>query len=237
MRIVCISDTHTHHVNMKHEVPDGDLLLFAGDLMSCGYWEGEINDFCHWFDSHPHKNKVFIPGNHDRLFESSANHVKELVDAYPNLIYLNNTSCVIDGVKIFGSPWTPWFHSWAFNFPNPYYGEPTISIPKAREAAIACWDLVPDDTDIVITHGPPRGILDLVFYDKENVGCPHLLERIMKVKPALHLFGHIHETYGTHVENDIIFANASICNLGYKPVNKPLVFDFDHITGSMVEVL
>ena len=89
------------------------------------------------------------------------------------------------------------------------------------------------DTDVLITHGPPMGILDWVLPNHELVGCEELLPAVYKIKPMLHLFGHIHEAYGIHEENGIKFVNASICTVRYKPSNKPFVFDFDPITGNL----
>ncbi|MDF1816105.1 MAG: hypothetical protein P1V20_28145, partial [Verrucomicrobiales bacterium] len=113
--------------------------------------------------------------------------------------------------KIWGSPWQPEFHDWSFNLP--------------RGSALAeKWALIPEDTDILITHSPPRGILDLCSHGGRE-GCDDLLKRVVELRPALHLFGHIHEAHGKEFHNETNYINASICNLGYRPVNSPFVWD------------
>jgi len=232
MRIVCISDTHTLQKGMKHSIPFGDVLLHAGDVMDSGYDPQDIWYFVNWFGELPHKHKIFIAGNHDRWFENRPEHAKQFVDdknkelverGLPPITYLFDEEIVIDGLKFYGSPWQPEFCNWAFNL---YRG------PDLQQV----WAKIPDDTDVLITHGPPMGILDFTEYDKESVGCEMLMERINKVKPMLHLFGHIHEAYGVEEKDGTIFCNASICTLRYHPINKPFVFDFDPITGALKSV-
>lgn len=112
----------------------------------------------------------------------------------------------------FSSPWQPEFCAWAFNVKR--------DSPEIREI----WDRIPRDTDILLTHGPPHGILD-VTSSKENVGCRILRERLEKLRVKLHIFGHIHEAYGKEIDrlSSTIFVNASTCNLRYKPIQPPIV--------------
>ncbi len=206
MRIVCLSDTHGAHSEIT--VPDGDLLLHAGDLSRRGK-EAEITAFNDWLGTLPHKYKVVVAGNHDFMFEREAKRAEALLT---HAIYLNNTAVTLEGIKIWGSPITPWFFDWAFN--------------RRRGADIRrYWEMIPTDTDILITHGPPRGILDKTERG-DTAGCDDLLEILWKIKPRLHVFGHIHEGYGQLALDGIKFINASNMNVHYKPVNAPICVDF-----------
>ena len=119
---------------------------------------------------------------------------------------------MVDGLEVWGSPWQPWFHDWAFNL--------------ERGAALAeKWAMIPDSTDLLITHGPPHGILDACF-DGRRVGCEELTRAVERVRPKLHVFGHIHEAYGVVDDGTTLFVNASNCNLRYRPANAPIVVDW-----------
>ncbi len=204
MKIVCISDTHSFHVGLK--IPEGDVLIHAGDVSEQGY-PGEVSDFLSWFSSLPHPHKIFIAGNHDWLFEREQEFASALV---PNRItYLQDSGCEIEGLKIWGSPVTPTFHDWAFNRDR---GKP---IRKH-------WRLVPTGTDILITHGPAWGVLDQNVHCNPQ-GCADLLKRLEEVRPRLHVCGHIHASYGTTQLGKTRMVNAAICNEAYRPVNKPVV--------------
>jgi len=232
MRIVCISDTHTLQDNMTADIPEGDVLLHAGDVMNSGYDASDIFYFLDWFGALPHKHKIFIAGNHDRLFENDPKAVKDIIDKKNGVLksskkkkitYLEDSEIVIDGVKFYGSPYQPEFCNWAFNVNRG---------PDIKRV----WDKIPLDTDVLITHGPPYGILDWTEYDRLNVGCEMLMPKILEVKPKIHLFGHIHEAYGVKVVDDTTFVNASICTLRYRPINKPIVFDYHPENKLVVEV-
>ncbi|HVG42455.1 MAG TPA: metallophosphatase domain-containing protein [Chitinophagaceae bacterium] len=207
LKFVAISDTHCLHRNIK--LPKGDVLLHAGDISYKGK-KSEVVDFLGWFSKTDFKYKVFIAGNHDFYFEKEG--VKEIQSTVPeNVIYLMNSEIVINGIKIWGSPYTPWFFDWAFN--------------ERRGAAITKhWKLIPDDVDILLTHGPVQGILDTVV-SEEHVGCKNLLQRVLEVKPKTHVCGHIHESYGSVKRSGIHFINASLLNEAYELMNKPIVFD------------
>lgn len=204
MRFVLISDTHVKHGKLK--VPDGDVLIHAGDMTG----RGDPNDvvrFNSWLGTLPHPTKIVIAGNHDFCF------VKDLTarDLLTNATYLQDSGVTVGGLKIWGAPWQPWFYNWAFNI---HRGKPI----KEK------WDLIPQDTDILVTHGPPKGILDLTD-GNEFAGCEELLLAVQRVRPKLHVFGHIHEGYGLLYKDGIQFANASTCTLQYKPTNPPLIVD------------
>ena len=155
MKITFISDTHTRQGQIPYsDLPGGDLLIHAGDIMNSGYNKNDIIDFLYWYDSIPgYDKKVFIAGNHDRMFENHPEDVKEWLSKFPNIIYLQDEAYEIydletdKSIKLYGSPWQPWFYDWAFN--------------RQRGPAIQKhWDLIPEDSDIVITHGPVFGIHD-----------------------------------------------------------------------------
>ena len=210
MRLVLLSDTHGFD---DFPVPEGDVLVHAGDSTRRGR-AAEITRFAASLARLPHPHKVVIAGNHDWLFQKDPNLARALLAAVPGLAYLEDAGCEIDGVRFWGSPWQPWFHDWAFNLP--------------RGAALReKWALVPAGTHVLVTHGPPYGILDKVFSDQESVGCEELRARCAEVRPLVHLFGHIHEAAGTHREGGTLFVNASICDLGYRPTQPARVVDLD----------
>jgi Icc-related predicted phosphoesterase len=206
MRIVCLSDTHGLHKQVA--VPDGDLLLHAGDVSRRGGL-AEVIEFNRWLGTLPHPHKVLIAGNHDFLFEQEPALAASLIT---NAIYLNDSGVEIGGIRIWGSPISPEYHNWAFN--------------RQRGAIIRRhWNLIPAGTDILITHGPPLGVLDLAR-DGQATGCSDLLEVVEKIGPKLHLFGHIHEAYGQLQRGGTRFVNASSLNANYEPVNPAVVFDW-----------
>jgi len=214
-RVVCISDTH--NCNEEIVVPDGDLLIHAGDATTVGSVE-QLRAFNRWFASLPHERKIFVAGNHDWMFERDNDLARRLLDS--SIVYLQDSSAEIDGLKIYGSPWQPRFFDWAFNLNRGY---------ELAEK----WGMIPDDIDILITHGPPNGILDLVprkGWD-ENTGCEELRKRVEQIaafgRLKLHAFGHIHCGYGVHEEFGVKFVNASTCNEQYNPTQPPIVIDLD----------
>ena len=208
MKFVAISDTHGQHRSLK--LPNGDVIIHAGDISKRGH-PIEMEDFLDWFSNLNFKYKIFVAGNHDFFLEQAhPSIVKQMIPK--GVVYLNDSSCQIGDVKFWGSPVTPWFNNWAFN--------------RERGAEIQQhWDLIPDDTDILITHGPPFGILDKTV-DGERTGCEKLLLKVYQTKPKLHVFGHIHEAYGQHIKDETAFLNASVLNDHYQLVHKPIVIDF-----------
>jgi Icc-related predicted phosphoesterase len=207
MRVVLISDTHNRHAELT--VPEGDLLLHGGDFTMRGT-EREISAFDEWLASLPHRDKVVIAGNHDRLFEEEPRIARSLIR---HAEYLQDSGITIGGISIWGSPWQPWFMDWAFN------------LRHAAELR-AVWEKIPAATSILLTHGPPHGILDRVIHGKE-VGCGELLAAVARVRPRFHLFGHIHEGYGREVRDGTTFINASSCDERYRAVNVPVVLELD----------
>jgi predicted phosphodiesterase len=209
MRLVCISDTHSLHRRIP-KIPGGDVLIHAGDCLGAGTLEN-VEDLDDWLGALPHRYKIVIAGNHDRVFQQAPGVAR---GALTNAIYLEDSGMEIGGLKFWGSPWTPVFMDWAFMLER---GQPL------QEK----WNQVPADTDVLITHGPPRGIGDEVSigFRCQNVGCVDLLGRVDQISPALHVFGHIHEGYGEYRRGDTRLVNASTCNARYEPTNPPIVLD------------
>lgn len=204
MKIVAISDTHMR----QPKLPEGDVLVHSGDATFHGSIE-EVSKFGAWWNKLEYKHKIFIPGNHDWLFQRSEHLARQMIES----IVLIDQAVEIDGIKFYGSPWQPWFYDWAFNL-------------ERGEEIKAKWDLIPDGTDVLVTHGPPNGFLDYVP-SGGNVGCKDLLDAVCRVRPKYHIFGHIHysrgEKYWEHTGTT--FMNAAICDEAYMASNTPIVFD------------
>lgn len=206
MRIVCISDLHSS--KQSFSVPDGDVLIIAGDI--CGYGcLDELEDFDNFLSNLPHKHKLLIAGNHDWPFARVEPEQSKML--VKNAIYLEDSGIEIEGIKFWGSPWQPFFCGWAFNLPRG---------PELAEV----WTKIPENIDVLITHTPPYGILDKL-YDGESVGCEELSEALKRIKPRVHVFGHIHESYGVLEQGGTIYVNASLNNGYYQLVNAPIVVD------------
>jgi len=215
MRIVCLSDTHNLHDHV--EVPDGDLLLHGGDFTGRGN-RAEVEAFGKWLARLPHAHKVVIAGNHDFLFTRKPEQARALLG---DATYLQDSGVRIEGLSVWGSPWQPWFHDWAFNLQR--------GSPLAEK-----WALVPPSTDILLTHGPPHGVLDTTV-GGEQVGCEELTRALERIRPRLHVFGHIHECRGTQQRTDRLTINACICNLAYRTEHRPVVVDWDGRQMRLVE--
>ena len=230
MRITVISDTHTKHGLIPlTDLPGGDLLIHAGDIMNSGYNKNDILDFCTWFHSlEQYDKKIFIAGNHDRMFENHPEGVEELLNIYLDIDYLQDEGYDLydldtdTSTKIYGSPWQPEFYSWAFN------------LPKNGIELAGKWEAIPDNTDILITHGPAFGTLDTVAGRPwDNLGCELLAQRIEVVKPKIHVCGHIHSGYGYEFKNGTHYFNASVLDEQYEYTQKPMTFDWDKETNTI----
>lgn len=204
MKIVFISDTHGKH--RKASIPDGDLLIHGGDVTNGR--EGQMLDFLNWLAALPHTYKIFIGGNMDRMLEVDSVKYHNMLPE--NTFYLENENLTLEGLHLWGSPMIPKFVG-AFN-------------RKRGEELMAYWEKIPDDVDILITHTPPYGILDRTSRGL-SVGCEDLRKRINELHPRLHLFGHIHESYGKEEHNDTVFANGSFVRGFFQSFNAPLVFE------------
>ncbi len=207
INIVAISDTHSKHRAL--DVPPGEILVHAGDLTNMGSLE-DVAEFNEWLGSLPHPHKIVIAGNHDFCFERDLEASEPLLT---NCIYLQDSAATVLGVRFWGSPWQPWFFNWAFNL-------------QRGEEIRRKWDLIPDNTDVLITHGPPHGYGDRTR-SGDLVGCQDLLEVVERIRPRLHVYGHIHEGYGLSSNDHTTMVNASNCDYSYDPVNPPVVFEYD----------
>lgn len=256
MKIVLLSDTHNKHQSIYQMQPgetlddknvllrisgrkylpaEADMIIHAGDSTGLGT-EKEIEDFLKWFSALPYKYKIMIAGNHDLLFERQRGIAQELLKKYPNIIYLENDFVEIDlnegwaslanteeqgdtivppnMLKIWGSPITPWFHSWAFN--------------RLRGEDIQrYWAPITNDVDILVTHGPPHGILDRLI-NGDNRGCEMLRERLDHIAPTIHVFGHIHEDAGYEFLGGTHFVNAALLNRHYQIAHQPMLFEINN---------
>ena len=228
MKITFISDTHTRHRDVEADLPGGDLLIHAGDFMNSGYHKEEATEFFTWFDGiKGYDKKIFIAGNHDRIMQMQPEWATDTLTEYKTIDYLRDEGFAyydmdIDrSTKIYGSPWQPEFFNWAFN------------LPRNGEEMKAKWDAIPDDTDILITHGPPYGYLDVPGGKKFQVGCELLRERVDTMQPKIHVFGHIHGSAGYYFNGHTHFINASVLDERYTYTNLPLTFEWDRITNEI----
>lgn len=226
MKITFISDTHTKHNQVNSFLPGGDVIIHAGDVSSMGY-KHELQQFLKWFnglDNYTHK--IFIAGNHDWGFQDSPEMCKELLEFYDKVTYLQDDLEVIGedystSVKVWGSPWQPEFHNWAFN------------LPRMGEEMKGKWDMIPKDTDILVTHGPAWSHLDTVIGNSMNLGCELLYEQLEVVKPKIHVFGHIHSGYGYKFDGDTHYFNAAVLGEDYNFTQKPMTVEWDPETNEL----
>lgn len=219
MNVIVISDTHGLHHQLN--LPDGDILLHAGDVSVKGS-KAQIVDFLNWFSQQPHPYKIFIAGNHDFYFER---HSSKVISALipDNILYLNEEGATINQLKIWGSPVTPPPNTgkrWAFN--------------RERGAKIQeHWDLIPKNLDILIVHGPPIGKLDKILKG-QHVGCQNLQDTIHQNKPKLCIFGHIHESRGLeqihtpYYKSNTLYVNASSVDRYKTKIFPPFVFEWEN---------
>jgi len=211
VKLVCISDTHGDHESVV--LPNGDVLIHAGDVTGHGT-EVETLAFFQWLGRQPIEHKVCIAGNHDTYMEEDPIATAQMAEDC-GVVLLNDSKFKINDVLFWGSPITPRFMDWSF------MRDPGADIEKH-------WNQIPNDTDVLITHGPAQGILDVVERqggEKEHTGCPSLLRRIEDVKPQYHLFGHIHEGYGAVHKNGVSYFNISTMNKGYRIQNDAVVLE------------
>ena len=210
MKIDLISDTHNKHKEFTLE--GGDILIHSGDATGRGQ-SGEIHAFLTWFAKQPYEYKIFVPGNHDSGLEKEMARYREECKK-KNILLLIDEAVEIEGIKIYGSPYTPTFFNWYF-------------MRDRGEQIKRHWDAIPDDTEILITHGPAYQIRDRVLnrYSPkgENVGCLDLRARIGLLRDLkLHVFGHIHDEAGISKVGQYLAVNAALLNDEYKKAFKPI---------------
>ncbi|XP_041372367.1 metallophosphoesterase MPPED2-like [Gigantopelta aegis] len=231
IRFVCLSDTHSRIERTPDAIPFGDVLLHAGDLTNIGL-AAHVDTFNTFLGMLPHKVKFVIAGNHDISFDNSimqnpqeftkyidvtrqylqSRNLKSVKQLLTNCVYLEDSTAEVCGIKIYGAPWVPQYCDMGFNL-------------ERGQALLDKWNHIPNDTDILITHGPPLGRGDLSSMGL-RAGCVELLNTVQRrVQPKVHLFGHIHEGYGMTSDGQTTFINASNCTVRCKCTNPPIVFD------------
>lgn len=218
MRVVCVADTHERHAQVA--LPAGDLLIHAGDFTMV-VEKRRIQDFATWITESAKNFRygaVLIAGNHDLTMDVGHRGYmagyEDMITSLPNVYYLNDSGLTLpNGMTVWGSPITPWFGNWAWN--------------REEEDIVDHWALIPENTNILITHGPPFGILDQPGGNGGHVGCDHLRDKILgrMSKLKLHVFGHIHGGAGAVKCGNTTFVNASVVNEAYKVANEPIVID------------
>ena len=209
MKITCLSDSHNKHKYIDTRAfKDSTIVIHAGDFTSNGNLE-QTKSFLTWYSSLNVPYKILVAGNHD--FKAASITFDEVLAQFPNIIYLYNSDVTINGIEIWGSPFSNTFGQWAFM--------------KDDEDLSKIWKTIPADTDIVVTHGPAYGIGDKVqnAYGRDpNVGSVSLYNKLAKLpKLELHVTGHIHESYALYIGKWTTI-NASICDLSYVPCNQPI---------------
>ena len=200
MRILHISDSHNLHRQLAN-LPPADIIIHSGDVSMAGTGN-EVVDFINWFGGLEYKYKIFIAGNHDYCLDGKR---QEMIRNFlpPNCYYLCNSGITIEGINFWGTP---------FFFRHDESGRYQEMITQ-----------IPNETDILITHRPPLGILDTV--NNIRFGCPDLLQVVQRICPRYHLFGHIHDVYGIMESEKTTFINAALMDEKYRLVNNPIVFD------------
>lgn len=215
LKVVAISDTHNRH--NKITIPKCDILIHCGDSTGLGHRK-EVVNFAQWFEEQPATHKIFVPGNHELDFEKQLPDSKLwFTEHCPSGILLMHEQVEVEGLKIFGTSYTPQFYNWAF-------------MCERGEDIRKKWEVVPEGLDILISHGMPYGILDTVdAIDLDgipflhNAGCVDLRTEVRdRIKPKLFFGGHLHKSGGKSVTiGDTIFHNSAICNDEYE-ANNPL---------------
>lgn len=201
-KILHISDTHGQHNSLQLDLTNIDVLVHSGDesnYKSPSINHGEFNSFLNWFADLDIEKKIFVPGNHSTWIEANEKEARRLFKER-DIIFLNKNEIVIDNVKFYGDAVNPLFGNWAYNI--------------KREKLHKHWSLIPDDTDVLITHTPAYGILDVVDNRRmEFTGCKNLYKQIQKRNIKAHLFGHIHQDYwnlGVFNDGKTMYSNGAI---------------------------
>lgn len=180
-RVVAMADTHLRHEGVR--VPDGDILVHAGDMLAHGSLD-ELDRAVRWLAAFPHRVKIVVAGNHEVCLQKHPAAARAMLED-AGLVYLEDRAADIEGLRFYGSPWQPRFRIWAFG--------------AARGAELAAkWAMIPEGLDVLVTHGPPYGFGDRIVWRDlmRHVGCVDLLARVHEIAPRVHLFGHIHQDPG-----------------------------------------
>ncbi len=207
MRLVIVSDTHSRHENLAPL--SGEVLIHCGDF--CNGFSGDEDDLVcldDWFARQPFDLILCTGGNHD--FVAQGRHAAGR-NVFQNAVYLQDSPFVFRSVHFYGAPWVPQLQGWAY-----YLSDSELKVK---------WKLIPDNTDVLITHTPPWRILDSPTNPRIHAGCSHLLARVDELKPTIHCFGHNHASHGRRNTTSTAFLNASVVNSQYEVVNQPFVID------------
>jgi len=208
MKIVCTSDTHDIDYP---ELPDGDILLHAGDVTLSGV-TFEVDRFLKWFKKQPHKHKIFVGGNHDRALADLG--FGYFASDREGITFLDNSFTEIEGIKIWGSG------------ASRTYGHITAFM-HSEEGLGKIYSNIPDSIDILISHTPAYGVLDTEA-DGRPLGSTALAEHIFRVKPKMVLCGHIHGGYGEKTLDGVHYINASHLDVTYRKYRPAIVYDLDN---------
>lgn len=237
-KILILSDTHGLQAGLPYPLPEADIIVHAGDMTNRGTMV-ECMRALGWFNALPYKYRICIAGNHDLFLDSdhidcpsTPSAIDAIMPKADGFFYLNDSGCEVEGIKFWGSPVQPEFFHWGFN---------RMRGPEIQEH----WDKIPEGTDVLITHGPAYKLVDQCpdfrFPNLDdmlvNVGCVNLAKTIVKIKPKLHICGHVHYAYGHAYNGDTLHVNGSICTESYTPTNKPILVDFKPTGCNIVELL
>lgn len=221
-KLLFISDTHAKHDELvkNFDLPEADFLVHAGDISGYGS-ENALRKFLKWFGMlEQFKHKIFIAGNHDWIFEIDHMWARTLVNRYRrkhsangDINYLEDSGVEIDGLRFWGSPVSRPFGRWAFM--------------KLEHKQAERWEVIPDDIDVLITHNPPYMIRDFSREgSQEHCGSESLYREVVhRIKPKIHVFGHIHSEYGISEIGETTFINAASIDDGYQVKNKPILIE------------
>ena len=217
MRFVLSADTHGYYP----DIPKGDVLIHAGDFSSGRGSMAQLKEFCRWIEAAPCKKKIVIAGNHDFVIDKHGRLARKTFD-WHGIQYLQDYGCYVGGVGnypglfVYGSPWHP--KIWG-------------KFELERSDLAMVWDMVPDYTDVLVTHGPPFGVLDQTneAHGNDQAGDKALLMRVTNLEPKLHVFGHIHEGFGRLNTLETVFVNASFCDADYQPRNAIVEVDIPYV--------
>lgn len=217
MRLVFLSDTHGHYRSLN--LPAGDVLVHGGDFGA----RGDLNDlaqFASWIRELPFRHKLFVSGNNDPCFLSSP---QEALEVLEGVQWLRDCSIEIEGVHFYGATW------------QSLLSRTPLSYERERSARAVLWSRIPSNTDVLITHVPPHGILDRNRRGR-NQGCSALRTRVDEIAPRVHLFGHIHECRGHTLEGQTLFVNGAVCDTNYQPQNPPMLVELANRETRRIEI-
>ena len=232
MKIMFLSDTHGRHLEITElygKLPYVDIIVHSGDCTRYGEFE-ETDLFMNWFSKQNSKHKVLVAGNHDFVLQQMDRRNWLLANNY-GVTYLEDSFININGIGIYGSPWSPVFGMWAF-------------MKQRNDELDEVWQKVPTDgsVDLLVTHTPRYGRFDVSVRGNYHVGCEMLANRINDINPKVHVFGHIHECGGMIKEETevpvkgMVSLNASLLNIRYVLANPIWIWDTETNDWSSIEI-